>query len=92
LVGHLPVYRESVALEPWGAFGVNFQYNTKTDANGEPVPFNGANNLEWGLSIPIKISRALTVSGYVAYSRAFTSLSGTSPDTFWGGASISFAF
>ncbi len=90
--GHLPVYREIVALEPWGAFGVNFQYNTKTVSDGETVPFNGANNLECGLSIPVKLTTRLTVSGYAAYSRAFTSLAGTDPDTFWGGASILFAF
>jgi len=90
--GHLPVYRDIVALEPWGAFGVNFQYNTKTVSDGETVPFNGANNLECGLSIPVKITTHLTVSGYAAYSRAFTSLAGTNPDTFWGGASVLFAF
>ena len=92
LDGHLPVYRDIVAIEPWGGFGVSFQYNTRTASDGEEVPFNGANNLEWGLSIPIKISRAVTLSGYAAYSHAFTSLSDTAPDTFWGGASITFSF
>ena len=92
LDGHLPVYRDIVAIEPWGAFGVNFQYNTRTAPDGEDVPFNGANNLEWGLSIPVKITRSLTLSGYAAYSHAFTSLTDTAPDTFWGGASISLSF
>jgi len=89
LDGHLPVYRDIIALEPWGALGVSFQYNTKTAPDGEPVPFSGANNLEWGVSIPVKITANWTVS---AYSRAFTSLNGTNPDTFWGGASILLAF
>lgn len=92
LDGHLPVYRDTVAIEPWGAFGMNFQYNTRTAPDGEDVPFNGANNLEWGLSIPVKITRSLTLSGYAAYGHAFTSLTDTAPDTFWGGASISFSF
>lgn len=90
--GHVPVYHEIVSLEPWGAFGVNFQYNTMTGSDGEPVPFTGANNVEFGLSIPVKISRAMTLSTYAAYSRAFTSLTETSPDTFWGGASLSLSF
>jgi hypothetical protein len=92
LDGHLPVYRDLVAIEPWGAFGVNFQYNTRTASNGEEVPFIGANNLEFGLSIPIKISRSVTVSGSVAYSHALTSLTETASDTFWCGTSISFSF
>ena len=92
LDGHLPVYREIVAIEPWGAFGMNFQYNTRTASDGEDVPFSGANNLEWGISIPVKITRSLTLSGYAAYSHAFTSLTDTAPDTFWGGASITFSF
>ena len=90
--GHLPVYHDIVALEPWGAFGVNFEYNTKAGLDGEPVPFNGANNLEFGLSIPVKIFRELTLTGYAAYSHALTTLTETSPDTFWGGASLSFSF
>jgi hypothetical protein len=92
LDGHLPVFRDVVAIEPWGALGVSFQYNTRTAPDGDPVPFNGANNLEWGVSIPVKITANVTVSGYVAYSRAFTSLTGTNPDTFWGGASVSLSF
>ena len=90
--GHLPVYREIVSLEPWGAFGVNFQYNTKTGPDDEPVPFSGLNNIEFGLSIPVKLSRALTLTGYAAYSHALDTLTETSPDTFWGGASLSFSF
>ena len=92
LDGHLPVFRDLVAIEPWGAFGVNFQYNTKNGSDGEPVPFNGANNLECGISIPVKITGSLTISAYAAYSQAFAPLTGTAPGTFWGGGSLLFAF
>ncbi|MEI6032889.1 MAG: serine hydrolase domain-containing protein [Verrucomicrobiae bacterium] len=90
--GHLPVFRKIVALEPWGALGMNFQYNARTGSDGEPVPFSGANNLEFGLSVPFKITRSLTVSGYAAYSRALAGLAETSSDTFWGGGSVTVSF
>lgn len=92
LDGHLPVFRDVVALEPWGAFGVNFQYNTRDGSDGEPVPFNGPNNLECGLAVPVQLNRWLVVSVYGAYSRALVSLTNTAPDTFWGGASVQVSF
>jgi hypothetical protein len=92
LDAHLPVFREMVSIEPWGAFGVNFQYNTTNGSDGEPVPFSGANNLECGLSIPVQITRFVTVSAYAAYSQALTPLTDTASGTFWGGASILFSF
>jgi len=67
LDGQIPVYREIVALEPWSAFGVNFQYNTRDIGDEEVEAFNGANNIEIGLAVPVKINRYLTVSGFAAY-------------------------
>ncbi len=92
LDGRIPVWRDVLALEPWGAFGVNFQYNAKTAGDGEEVFFNGPNQLECGLAVPVQLSEHITLSAYAAYSRALVSLVETSPDTFWGGASISFSF
>jgi len=92
LDAHLPVFREIVAIEPWGAFGVNFQYNTTNGSHREPVPLSGSNNLAGGLSIPVRITRSITVSAYAAYSQALTPLTNTASETFLGGASIQFTF
>jgi len=92
LDGRVPLWKDVVALEPWGAFGVNFQYNAKTAGDGEEVFFNGPNQLECGLAVPVQLSEHITLSAYAAYSRALVSLVETEPNTFWGGASISFSF
>ncbi len=88
----LPVYRDIVALESWSAFGVNFNYNTRETGDGETEPFAGPNNIECGLAVPVKINRTITISAYGAYSRAFTNLVSTAPNTFWGGARITFTY
>ncbi len=90
--GRMPIYRDILSLEPWGALGVNFEYNTRDGSEGEPEPFVGANNIECGVAVPWRVSRHITVSAFGAYSRALTQLSNTSPDTFWGGASVSFSY
>jgi len=87
--GRLPVYRDVVALEPWTALGVNFDYNTRGE---DAQPFVGPNNVEFGLAVPVKINRTITVSAFGAYSVALTDLSNTAPDTFWGGGSVTFSF
>ena len=88
----LPIYRDIVALEPWTGFGLNFDYNTRDIGDGETEPFIGANNIECGLAVPVKINRTITVSAYGAYSHAIPNLSSTAPNTFWGGASVTFSF
>lgn len=88
----LPIYRDIVALEPWTAFGLNFNYNTREIGDGETEPFTGANNIECGLAVPVKINRTITVAGFGAYSHAFTNLISTAPNTFWGGARITFSY
>ena len=87
--GKLPLYRDAVALEPWTAFGVNFDYNTR---GPDGQPFVGPNNLEFGLAVPVKINRTTTISAYAAYSVALTDLDDTAPNTFWGGGSVTFSF
>lgn len=88
----LPIYRDIVALEPWTAFGLNFNYNTRDIGDGETEPFTGANNIECGLSIPVKINRTVSVAAYGAYSHALANLSTTAPNTFWGGMRITFSY
>jgi len=89
VTGSIPVYKKVVSIDPWSAFGVNFGYNQ----NGSGSEFDGANNLEFGVAIPVKINDVITVSGYVAYSYAFQDLWATTKDnTFWGGAKVAFSF
>lgn len=88
----IPLYKDIVSLAPWTAFGVNFEYNPKL-SGGNLDFFNGANNLEFGLAVPVKINSVITVSAYGAYSYAMSNLWGTTdPNTFWGGAKVNFAF
>lgn len=89
----IPIYKEIVSLAPWVGFGLNFDYNTRENSDTSVTPFNGANNLEFGLAVPIAINDVITVSGYGAYSYGFYDLGGvTEPSTFWGGAKVTFAF
>ena len=90
--GSIPVIKDTLSIDPYAAFGLNFDYNL---ANGQG--FDGANNLEFGVALPWKINDIITVSGYVAYSYAFEDLTGyygesTEPNTFWGGGKVTFAF
>lgn len=90
--GSLPLYKDVIALEPWTAVGMNFQYTTSTGPDDETVPFTGWNNAEAGIAVPFKINKVMTISAYFAYSRALANLSDTSTDTFWGGTNITFSF
>jgi hypothetical protein len=88
---NIPVYSDVVALTPWTSFGTNFRYNF-TEKNDPPSPFNGGNNIEVGIALPIALSENITVSPYGAYSYQWNDLVGTKPNTFWGGGSVTFAF
>jgi len=91
--GSIPIYKDIVSLAPWVAYGTTFEYNPKLDSNGSLDFYNGANNVEVGVSLPIKINNTISVSGYVAYSYAFYNLWGTTdPSTVWGGAKVTFSF
>ncbi len=97
LAGDIPVYKEVVSLAPWTALGLNFGYNQTLEGAGTADPymqwFNGFNNWEFGLALPIAINDNISVSGYVAYSYAFENLNGTTlPSTFWGGVNLALAF
>jgi len=91
--GSVPLYKDIVSLAPWVSYGTNFQYNSRLTNDGTLDFFNGANNIEIGLAVPVKINSVITVSGYVAYSYAFYNLGGTTnPSTTYGGAKVTFAF
>jgi len=92
--GDVPLYKETLSLAPWTAFGLNLGYNTKNpaDEDSDPISFNGANNIECGLALPIRITSHFTVSPYAAYSYALADLIGTAPSTFWGGVSLTFTY
>jgi hypothetical protein len=92
VVAEIPIYKESVSLAPWVAFGSNFRYNFQTNEDGSASPFVGANNLELGLAIPWAVNDIITVSVYGAYSYQWFGLVGTDPSTFWGGANVTFSF
>ena len=93
LSGAIPV-TDAVSINPYTAFGLNFGANLE---GPNAQTFNGSNNLELGVAVPWQINEVITLSGYVAYSRAFNDLAGvaaqvTDPNTVWGGAKVTFSF
>ncbi len=89
----IPIYKDIISLAPWFAFGTSFDFNAQTADNSRGFNFyTGANNIEVGIGLPIKINDVITVYGYGAYSYQWQSLVGTEPSTFWGGAKITFSF
>jgi len=91
--GNVPIYKDTLALAPWISYGTNFQYNARLTTEGTFDYFNGANNLELGLGLPIKLNDVISLYGYVAYSYAFDNLNGsTNPSTVWGGGKVTFSF
>ncbi len=88
----IPLYKDVITLAPWISYGQNFRFNAQEKPNGTSAFFNGANDFEAGISLPIKINHFVTVSGYGTYSYNFDSLVHTNPSTFWGGAKVSLNF
>lgn len=91
LDGSIPVYNEgAIAIDPYASFGTNFRYNANSDGD----IFNGLNNLEFGVSLPVQLSSVVSVAPYVAFSQAINSggLLSTRRSTFWGGAAVTFSF
>ena len=92
----IPVF-ENVSLAPYVGYNVNFSVNTKdSTAVGTATSvdnFNGGNNVEYGLAVPVKINNTITISGYVAQSIAMENLGGSTRQcTTWGGAKVTFSF
>jgi hypothetical protein len=91
--GSVPLYKDILSLAPWIGFGTSFDFNAKNANNDDGFTFyTGANNLEVGLGLPIKINDVITLYGYGAWSYQWAGLIGTEPSTFWGGAKVTFSF
>ena len=89
----IPIYKEIIALAPWFGFGASFDFNAQVEENERGFNFfTGANNIEVGIGLPIKINDNITVYGYGAYSYQWNDLIGTEPSTFWGGAKVTLSF
>jgi len=95
---NIPVaYDGAVALEPYTVFGLNFGLNDR--AVGEPR-FNGGNNWETGVALPIQFTSWLSVAPYLAYSYQWQNLSAgagtgtgmTAINTWWCGISANVSF
>jgi hypothetical protein len=89
----IPIYKEIISLEPWFGFGASFNYNAREADNERGFEFfTGANHIEVGIGLPIKINEMITVYGYGAYSYQWYDLIGTNPSTFYGGAKVTLSF
>jgi hypothetical protein len=81
----IPLYKDIISLAPWFGFGASFDFNPQVANNSDGFRFfTGANNIEVGIGLPIKINSTITVYGYGAYSYQWSDLVGTEPSTFWG--------
>lgn len=93
LDANIPVYKDIVSIAPWFGFGTSFDFNAQTNDTATGYNFfTGANNIEMGIGIPVKLNSVITVYGYGAYSYQWYGLVGTNPSTFYGGAKVTFSF
>jgi hypothetical protein len=104
LDANIPVaYDGAVALEPYTSFGFNFGFNNSvTDATVDPVAvqrFNGGNNWQLGVALPIQFTSWFGISPYIAYSyqwqniQAFgTGQNVTDANTWWCGISANISY
>jgi hypothetical protein len=77
-----------LAAEPYVAYGINFGFNGRNDGS----TFDGGNNFQLGLALPISVTSWFGISPYVAYSYQWQDLVGTDENTWWAGASANFSF
>jgi hypothetical protein len=90
-------YDGAVSLAPYTQFGINFGFNNN---NFGATRFNGGNNWQTGIALPIQFTSWFGISPYVAYSYqwqqliagAGTGTGATAVNTFWGGISANFSF
>jgi len=101
-------YDGAVALEPYTLLGINFGLNDTvwSDGTGWANRFNGANNWQTGVALPIQFTSWLSVSPYVAYSYQMRNLPSygytdldagnaalmTAINTWWCGISANISF
>jgi hypothetical protein len=90
---NIAAYKDIIALNPFVGLGINFRYNAKVNSSPAGYTYyNGVNNLELGLNVPIKVNSVISLNVYGEYSYQFYGLVGTEPSTFWGGGSVTFSF
>jgi hypothetical protein len=89
-------YDGAVSLEPYTQFGVNFGFNFNNFGNNR---FNGGNNWQTGVALPIQFTSWFGISPYVAYSYQWQQLpsfganqGATAINTWWAGVSANFSF
>lgn len=100
LDAHVPVWKEAVALEPYTAFGINFGFNNRwIEDDTAQYRFNGGNNWELGVAVPVAFTGWFSVAPYVAYSHQWQNLPSynegnpfTAANTWWAGVKATLAF
>jgi len=99
-------YDGAVSLEPYTQFGINFRVNGRAVTSTPNNPFfNGGNNWQTGVAVPIQFTSWFSISPYVAYSYQWQNLpagGGTGPNplgvattavnTWWCGISANFSY
>ncbi len=74
----IPIYKDIISLAPWFGFGTSFDFNARTANNESGFEFfTGAQHIEVGIGLPIKINEVITLYGYGAYSYQWQDLIGT---------------
>jgi hypothetical protein len=90
-------YDGAVSLAPYTQFGINFGFNNN---NFGATRFNGGNNWQAGIALPIQFTSWFSISPYIAYSYqwqqlvagAGTGTGQTAVNTWWGGISANFSY
>jgi len=83
LSSSIPVVGDVVSIDPYALVSYDFEYNsTESDWN----------HFQTGVSIPVKLTENITISGYAAYSWALSAIEDFQNDELWGGAKVSFTF
>jgi hypothetical protein len=91
----IPVaYDGAVSLAPYTQFNLNFRFNNQAP---NFRPFNGGNNWQTGVALPIAFSSRFSVSPYIAYSWTWQNLQSpfggnTGVNTWWGGISATLTY
>jgi hypothetical protein len=90
-------YDGAVSLEPYTQFGINFGFNNNNFGN---TRFNGGNNWQAGIALPIQLTSWFGISPYIAYSYQWqqlvagpgTGTGATAINTWWGGISANISY
>jgi hypothetical protein len=99
-------YDGAVSLAPSLVYGINYGFNNRLDTpatettDAVTTRFNGGNNLQATLGLPIQFTSWFAVTPYIAYSYQWQSLGAgsgtgtgyTAANTWWGGVSANFSF